>query len=222
MFKCWKLAVPLSLKVDKGIKLNPFQANRFIAGILYRIRESTLESNKDLFRESIVAIDYNIPTSKEVYKAIITCDLSSAINPGEGIWKGSLNKHFVVPWERSYKLYNNWFKQDTFFWFKHCKLLRGEVPFLRGMCDMIVWGRLVRDIGADYCDDSIYIAFFVLFSIFYFLWDYLIFLLFIAAAICSLDGQSVEYLCCFLAFLRLQSLSLHACYDRLTFVRRGT
>ena len=80
----------------------------------------------------------------------------------------------------------------------------------------------MRDIGADYCDDSIYIAFFVLFSIFYFLWDYLIFLLFITAAICSLDEQSVEYLCCFLAFLRLQSLSLHACCDRLIFVARGT
>ena len=35
----------------------------------------------------------------------------------------------------------------------------------------------MRDIGADYCDDSIYIAFFVLFSIFYFLWDYLIFII---------------------------------------------
>ena len=125
-FRGWNLAVPPSLEVDKKLELKPYQSNRFIAGILYNVRESTLESNKDLFRNSIVAIDYNIPTSKEVYKAIITNDLSSAINPGEEIWKGTFGKNFIVPWERSYKLYNNWFKQDTFFWFKHCKLLRGE------------------------------------------------------------------------------------------------
>ena len=68
------------------------------------------------------------------------------------------------------------------------------------------------DIGADYCDDSIYIAFFCTFQHFLFFMGLFDFLLFIAAAICSLDEQSVGYLCYFLAFLRLQSLSLHACY----------
>ena len=42
------------------------------------------------------------------------------------------------------------------------------VPFLRGMCDDCMGAVGARDdIGADYCDDSIYIAFFLYFSAFF-------------------------------------------------------